>query len=254
MQRCAGDELVVLLGQPPAGAEERALDGRGGSCPCGRRSRGRRGPRARAARGSRGATSDRPPNAPHRWSSSCLAATASSGVGSERDEARRGRPGARPSSASQRDLLGALGAAELVDAGVLGDLVDPRLERDRPLGLAHAAQRRDEDLLRDVLGAAVVLDHAEHVGVDAPLVALVERLEGAVVAAPDGRDEALVAGPSAAPAPASTGAVQRRHSFPYPRRSSLLRNDDRARRARPRQRGPRNTSVQLAGSPACLRT
>ena len=27
-QRCAGDEVVVLLGQPPAGAEERGLDGR----------------------------------------------------------------------------------------------------------------------------------------------------------------------------------------------------------------------------------
>ena len=90
------------------------------------------------------------------------------------------------------DLLGALGAAERVDAAVLGDLVEPGLERERLLGLAHAAQRGDEDLLRHVLRAAVVLDHAEHVGVDAALVALVEDLEGAVVAAAHRGDEALV--------------------------------------------------------------
>ena len=93
------------------------------------------------------------------------------------------------------DLLGALGAAERVDAAVLGDLVEPGLEGERLLGLAHAAQRGDEDLLGHVLGAAVVLDHPEHVGVDAPLVALVEDLEGAVVAAADRGDQPLVASP-----------------------------------------------------------
>ena len=90
------------------------------------------------------------------------------------------------------DFFGALGAAEGVDAGVLGDLVEPGLERERLLGLAHPAQRGEEDLLRDVLGAPVILDHPEHVGVDAPVVALVEQLEGPVVAAPDPRDELLV--------------------------------------------------------------
>jgi hypothetical protein len=90
------------------------------------------------------------------------------------------------------DLLGAPGAPELVDAGILRDLVDPRLEVDRPLGLAHAAQRGDEDLLSDVLGAAVVLDHAEHVGGDAALVAAVEPLEGAVVALAHRGDELVV--------------------------------------------------------------
>jgi hypothetical protein len=94
-----------------------------------------------------------------------------------------------------RDFLGAPGAAELVDAGVLGDLVDPRLERDRAVGLAHAAQRGDEDILRDVLGAAVVLDHAEHVGGDPALVARVELLERAIVTAADGGDERGVARP-----------------------------------------------------------
>ena len=87
------------------------------------------------------------------------------------------------------DLLRAARAAELVDAGVARDLVDPRLEGDRALGGAHAAQRGDEDLLDEVLGTAVVLDHAEDVGGDAALVAAVELLEGAVVAAADRRDQ-----------------------------------------------------------------
>ena len=90
------------------------------------------------------------------------------------------------------DLLGTPAAAERVDARVLGDLVDPRLEGDRPLGLAHAPQGGDEDLLGDVLGAAVVLDHAVDVGGDPPLVAAVERLERAVVPAAYPRDQLLV--------------------------------------------------------------
>ena len=75
---------------------------------------------------------------------------------------------------------------------LLGDLVDPRLERDRSLGRAHPAQRGDEDLLGDVLRAAVVLDHADHVRVDPPLIARVEGLEGTIVAPPYGRDEAIL--------------------------------------------------------------
>ena len=92
----------------------------------------------------------------------------------------------------ERDLLGPARAAELVDAGVLGDLVDPRLERDRAFGLAHAAQRGDEHLLRDVLGAAVVLDHADDVGMNPPLVARVQGLEGAIVPAPHRGDQPVV--------------------------------------------------------------
>ena len=93
-----------------------------------------------------------------------------------------------------RDFLGAPRAPELVDAGVLGDLVDPRLEGDRAVGLAHAAQRGDEDLLRDVLRAAVILDHAEDVGGDAALVARIQLLERAVVAAAHGGHEVGVGG------------------------------------------------------------
>jgi hypothetical protein len=46
------------------------------------------------------------------------------------------------------------------------------------LGGAHAPQSRHEDVLRDVLGAAVVVDHAVDVGPDPPLIAVVELLEG----------------------------------------------------------------------------
>src|SRR4051794_9880072 len=81
------------------------------------------------------------------------------------------------------DLLRALVAAELVDARVLGDLIDPRLERDRAVGVAHAAQRRHEDVLGQVLRAGVVLDHAEDVRGDPPVIAVVELLEGTVVSA-----------------------------------------------------------------------
>jgi hypothetical protein len=97
------------------------------------------------------------------------------------------------------DLLAALGAPEGVDARVLGDLVDPRLEGDRRLGGAHAPQSRHEDVLRDVLGAAVVVDHAVDVGPDPPLIAVVELLEGSVIAGAGGGDQRLVGdfGPSA---------------------------------------------------------
>ena len=92
------------------------------------------------------------------------------------------------------DLLGALGAPEGVDARVLGDLVDPRLEGDRGLGGAHAPQGGHEHVLRDVLGAAVVVDHPVDVGPDPPLIAVVELLEGMVVARADGRHQRLVGG------------------------------------------------------------
>ena len=90
------------------------------------------------------------------------------------------------------DLLGALGAPEGVDARVLGDLVDPRLEGDRRLGGAHPPQGGHEHVLRDVLGAAVVVDHAVDVGPDPPLIAVVELLEGMVVARADGGHQRLV--------------------------------------------------------------
>ena len=102
-------------------------------------------------------------------------------------------------SVIRSDLFGAkvdsraAAAPVCVDAGVLRDLVDPRLERDRPLGLPHPPQRGDEHLLRDVLRAAVVLDHPEHEGADPALVALVEELERAIVAAAHETDELVIA-------------------------------------------------------------
>ena len=96
---------------------------------------------------------------------------------------------AEPLLGVERDLARDAAAAVGVDAGVLRDLVDPRLEGDLALGLAHAPQRRDEHLLRDVLGAAVVADHAAHVRRDPALVAQEQQLEGAVVASPHGLDE-----------------------------------------------------------------
>ena len=87
-----------------------------------------------------------------------------------------------------RDLLRAARPAELVDARVLGDLVDPRLEGDGAVGVAHAAQRGHEDVLGDVLRPGVVVDHALDVGADPPVVAAVEPFEGPVVTRAHPRD------------------------------------------------------------------
>ena len=209
----AGDELVVLLGQALAGAEERALD---------------------AGAAEAHAVADLAVGEALELAQD-EDLVVGVGEAAERaaevvelllgvDRVVRGRLAgdeaavvglAEALAGVHRDLLGAAGAPELVDARVLGDLVDPRLEGDRAVGLAHAAQRGDEDVLRDVLGAAVVLDHAEDVGGDAALVARVELLEGAVVAAADGRDEARrrsdPPSPRGSRTPAHPGP-----SFPYP--------------------------------------
>jgi hypothetical protein len=113
----------------------------------------------------------------------------------------------------ERDLLRTPAAAVGVDARVLRDLVDPRLERDRPLGLPHAAQGGDEHLLRDVLGAAVVLDHAVDVAGYPPLVAGVERLERALVAVPDGAHELMVRRSGRPVGTLQNGRVRRAHSL-----------------------------------------
>jgi hypothetical protein len=105
---------------------------------------------------------------------------------------QRGSPLFRLGVGLERHLLDAPGSPELVDAGILGDLIDPRLERDRPVSAAQTAQGRDEDLLGDVLGTSVVPDHPEHVSADPPAVAPVELLERAVLTAPDRRNELLI--------------------------------------------------------------
>src|SRR4051812_5527068 len=61
----------------------------------------------------------------------------------------------------------------------------------------EGAVRRPERPTAAAPGSAVVLDHAEHVGGDAALVAAVELLERTIVAAPDAGDEIGV-GPSLA--------------------------------------------------------
>jgi len=93
----------------------------------------------------------------------------------------------------ERHLLDAAGTAGLVDAGVLGDLIDPRLECDRLRAGAQAPQRRDENLLDDVLGTAVIPDHPEHISADPPPVAGVELLERTVTAASGRVDELVLA-------------------------------------------------------------
>src|SRR3954447_289632 len=137
--------------------------------------------------------SDSPPNAPCRCAMSSLTVTASSGDAPEPEEPAV-VVGRQALLGVVGDLLGPAAAPERVDARVLGDLIDPGLEGDRPLGLAHAPHRGDEDLLRDILGAPVILDHAEHVGGDPALVALVQRLESAVVAAPDPSHQLMIGG------------------------------------------------------------
>src|SRR5918994_1525861 len=104
-------------------------------------------------------------------------------------------PSNAPSMVSSSSLAAA--AAVRVDARVARDLVDPRLEGDRPLSRAHAPQRGDEDLLGDVLRPAVVLHEPEHERGDAALVAGVEELERAVVAAPRAAHELAFAQPFA---------------------------------------------------------
>ena len=92
----------------------------------------------------------------------------------------------------ERHLTDAPRATKLVDAGVLGDLVQPWLEGDRPFGGAEPAQRGDEYLLRDVLSALVIPDHPEHVGPDPRPVTRIQLLERAIVTAPDGGDQLVL--------------------------------------------------------------
>ncbi len=91
-----------------------------------------------------------------------------------------------------RVLAGGLGPAQVVQAAVARDPVEPRSRIDRPVVGADRVEGGGEDLLEDVLR---VLARAEHVAAEREqprLVALHERLEGAVMAAPHERDELLV--------------------------------------------------------------
>ena len=144
----------------------------------------------------------------------CLLSTAAGGRRA-RSRAARARPRRSSSSALERHLARRGDAAELVDAGVLGDLVDPRLERDRLVARAQPAQRRDEHLLGDVLGAAVVAHQAEDEGADPVAVAGVQLLERPVVAVARGGDQ-LVLG--------ARGATSTSCSASVPWRPALARD------------------------------
>ncbi len=81
----------------------------------------------------------------------------------------------------------------MVEAAVAGDPVKPGAEVDLALVGEHRSVGVDEDLLEDVLG---VLGGAQHLPAEAEQAALVavdERLEGAGVATPRHRDQAVVA-------------------------------------------------------------
>jgi hypothetical protein len=83
--------------------------------------------------------------------------------------------------------------AQVVEAAVAGDSVQPGAEVDLTLVGEHRPVGVDEDLLQDVFG---VLGRAQHLAAEAKQAALVavdDRLEGAGVAGPRHRDQLLVA-------------------------------------------------------------
>ncbi len=100
--------------------------------------------------------------------------------------------------------------AEVVEAAVAGDPVEPGAEVDLPLVGEHRPVGVDEDLLQHVFG---VLGRAEHLAAEAEQAALVavdDHLEGARVARAGHRDQLLVAlqfeqGRLAGEKPAATG-------------------------------------------------
>ena len=201
------DELLVLLAEPAAGAEQRALDSGAAHAEA---------VADLAVREALELAHDEDVVVGLRQPAEGAAEVVDRELGvDDRVGARAAGDHRRPGAlvGVERDLAGVARAAERVDARVLGDLVDPRLEGDRRVGRAQPAQRGDEDLLRDVLGAAVVAHHPAHVGRDAALIAHEQQLEGAIVAGPDGSDEieiirALICGLG--------DDCQGRHDFPNP--------------------------------------
>ena len=92
-----------------------------------------------------------------------------------------------------RVLARGLRAAQVVEAAVAGDPVEPGARVDRPLVGKQRVVGGGEDLLEHVLGVLLGAEHVPAEGEQPRLVALHERLEGAVVAAADERHELLVA-------------------------------------------------------------
>jgi tRNA C32,U32 (ribose-2'-O)-methylase TrmJ len=82
--------------------------------------------------------------------------------------------------------------AELIDAQVIGDAIEPSVKARRALKAAEVSMDLDKGLLADVQGVLAVVEHAEREGVDAPLIALNELTKGLLVAALAALDQALV--------------------------------------------------------------
>jgi hypothetical protein len=86
-------------------------------------------------------------------------------------------------------------AAQLVDAAVVGDAVQPRAQRDRPPVRAQGRVRAQEDVLERVLGIVPrARQHLAHVGEEALVVTVVDDPEGLLVARAEEGHE-LVVGP-----------------------------------------------------------
>ena len=93
------------------------------------------------------------------------------------------------------DVGRADGAAQDVERAVADDRVEPGLERHLAVVGAQGAQRADERVLDDLLGVVVrAAQELARVREQARLVAVVDRVEGAVVAGADQVDELLVGG------------------------------------------------------------
>lgn len=133
---------------------------------------------------------ERTPKALRRSESCCFSSTATSGGAAT---SHRGEVSSSARVSPQRHLAATpAGAAKLVDARVLGDPVDPRLEGDRNLAAAQASQRRDEDLLGHVVGPCAVAESAKDLGADPGAVAAVELLERRGATPPDRGNQLLV--------------------------------------------------------------
>ena len=84
-------------------------------------------------------------------------------------------------------------AAQVVDAAVVRDAVEPGAQGHRPVVVAQRAVGAQEDVLQDVLGVrARRSQHLARVGEQALAVAVVDGPEGVVVAHPEERHELVV--------------------------------------------------------------
>ena len=86
-------------------------------------------------------------------------------------------------------------AAQVVDAAVVRDAVQPRAQRHRPVVVAQRAVGAQEDVLQDVLGVrARGAEHLARIGEQPLAIAVVDGPERIVEAHPEERHE-LVVGP-----------------------------------------------------------